>query len=397
MSNQPPVLGPDGVARPYIGGQALIEGVMMRSPHSVVAAVRRQNGEFLLRERSMPDLRRGFRAWPLVRGAVGLVEALKIGGEALRFSAAVYERDFAEQEMREAAEHAEGAPAPSAHGEPQRPPKKPSVLAALSLPVLALLTAEPEDLGARPAGAFDDSKSDPRKKVFSVLAILFAIALFVALPQAFAAGSSALFGLDLDVREPRFQVLTGIGKLTIVIGYMLAIRRMPEIYRVFQYHGAEHKAIYTYEAGQELTVQNARAKTTLHPRCGTTFLVMVALVSILVFSALGPLLPRLGLGAFADNVLFLLMKLPFLPLIAAVTFEIQRVLARRCSTGPLRALLWPGFLVQKITTIEPDDAQLETALAALRVTLDQESTHNEQLEPAVRSYAGFDAVMRARG
>ncbi len=357
---------------------------MMRSPHSFVAAVRRQNGSLVLRERSMPDLRRGARAWPLVRGVMSLVEALKLGSEALRFSADVYERDVAESEARAL------APDPAAES-PKAAVKKPGVLAALSLPVIALLTTEPADLQALET----TDKPDPKRKLFTVLAVLFAIGLFIALPQAFAWGTSSLLGLDLDVREPRFQVLTGIGKLMIVIGYMLAIRRMPEIYRVFQYHGAEHKAIYTYEAGEELSVANARTKTTLHPRCGTTFLVMVALVSIFVFSALGPLMPRLGLGGLGDNLLFLVMKLPFLPVIAAITFEIQRLLARRFSKGPLRALLWPGFLVQKITTIEPDDAQLETALAALRGTLDNEANADQRLATE-RTFEGYDALVRAR-
>jgi uncharacterized protein YqhQ len=142
---------------------------------------------------------------------------------------------------------------------------------------------------------------------------------------------------------------------------------------VFQYHGAEHKTISTYEAGEALTVANARAKTTLHPRCGTTFLVMVALVSIVVFTAVGAALPRIHTGsALLDNVAFFFEKLPFLPVLAAVTFELQRLFARYCSTGPLRVVLWPGFLVQKITTAEPSDDQLEVALASLRVTLFRE-------------------------
>lgn len=388
MSNQPPVLGPDGVARPYIGGQALIEGVMMRSPHSFAIAVRRRTGELLLRERGMVDLRQGVRAWPIVRGMMSLVEALRLGSESLRFSAEVYERDLEEVD-------ASGTPSTAERPEtPERSAKKPSLLAALSLPVIALLTADPGDLGGvseRP------SQEDGKRKFFSVLAIVFAVGLFIALPQMFAASVSKLLGLGLDVREPKFQILTGIGKLTIVIGYMLAIRRMPEIYRVFQYHGAEHKSIYTYECGQALTVENARPKTTLHPRCGTTFLVMVALVSIFVFTALGPLMPRLGIGALGDNVLFFLMKLPFLPFIAAVTFEIQRLLARYCSRGPLRALLWPGFLVQKITTIEPTDSQLETALTALRVTLGYEQSGAAgPSAPVERSFENFEAVVRAQ-
>jgi uncharacterized protein YqhQ len=380
MSNQPAVVGPDGVARPYIGGQALIEGVMMRSPHSFAAVVRRRNGELVVRERQMADVRRGRAAWPLVRGVVSLVEALKLGSASLRFSAEIFERDLDEAEREEKAKVGKG----------------PSALSALSLPIVALLTQEPETPQSLPPEP--KAQGEAFRKLFTVLSIVFALGLFVALPQAFAAGTSRLFGLGLDVREPLFQVLTGTAKLVIVIGYMLAIRRLPEIYRVFQYHGAEHKSIYVYEAGQELSVENARAKTTLHPRCGTTFLVMVALVSIFVFAAIGPFLPRLGTGALLDNVLFFLMKLPFLPVIAAITFELQRVLARN-SNGPLRALLWPGFLVQKITTIEPTDEQLEVALAALRITLRREDRARSGEQLAVsdsdETFAGFEAL-RAR-
>jgi uncharacterized protein YqhQ len=349
MSNQPAVIGPDGVARPYIGGQALLEGVMMRSPHAFSAVVRRRDGTLVVRERPMVDLRKGARAWPIVRGMFALVEALKLGSQALRFSAEIFEQDLEEEEKEQAAK--------------TKAASSTTLLSALALPIIQLMTAEPELPAQRPA---DEPKG---KGLMGILSIAFAIGLFVALPQAFAAGASSLFKLNLDVRSPLFQLLTASAKLTILVGYMLLIRRLPEIYRVFQYHGAEHKSIYTYECGAELTVENARSKTTLHPRCGTTFIVMVALVSILVFSGLGPFLPQLGLGKLGDNVLFFLLKLPFLPLIAAITFELQRILAKYCSTGPLSVLLWPGFLVQKITTIEPDDRQLEVALSALLVTL----------------------------
>jgi uncharacterized protein YqhQ len=376
MSNQPAVIGPDGVARPYIGGQALLEGVMMRSPHAFSAVVRRRDGSLVVRERPMQDLRTGVRAWPIVRGMVALVEALKLGSSALRFSAEIFEQDL------EAEERQQQSKAASGHGK---------LLSLLALPIIQLMTAEPELPAQKPA---EEGKG---RSLMGFLSIAFAIGLFVALPQAFAAGASALFKLDLDVRSPSFQLLTSSAKLVILIGYMLLIRRLPEIYRVFQYHGAEHKSIYTYESGAELTVDNARRRTTLHPRCGTTFIVMVALVSILVFSALGPFLPQLGLGKLADNLLFFAMKLPFLPLIAAITFELQRVLAKHCSTGPLSLLLWPGFLVQKITTIEPDDQQLEVALSALLVTL-----RVEKGEAAVReadasfpSYAALAEPARA--
>lgn len=376
MSNQPAVIGPDGVLRPYIGGQALIEGVMMRSPHAFAAVVRRQNGELVVLEEPMPDVRQGKLAWPLVRGVVALVEALRLGSRALRFSAEIYERDMEEAEAQ-------------GNGKPPAP----STLSLLSLPIIALVTNEPE-LPPTSRGGKDDKKDGAGRSLMTFFSIVFALGLFVALPQAFAQGTSSLFGLGLDVRSWGFQALTGAAKLLIVMGYMLAIRRIPEIYRVFQYHGAEHKAIYTYESGQALTVENARQKTTLHPRCGTTFIVMVALVSILVFTLIGPLLPAFGAGKLLDNVLFFLMKLPFLPVIAAITFELQRFLARRSANSPLRALLWPGFLVQKITTIEPDDSQLEVALGALAVTLGRERAPG--LEAAGRrSYPGYAALLSA--
>lgn len=375
MSNQPAVLGPDGVARPYIGGQALIEGVMMRSPHCFSAVVRRKSGALVVREMPMADLRRGKLAWPLVRGVAALVEALKLGSTALRFSAEQFELDLEDE------------------GEPKSAPRsKPSTLALLSLPIIALLTNAPEDFAKVPKPA--PAEGDGKKRWLGVVSMLFALGMFVALPQGFAEVASHVFKLGLDVRDVAFQLLTAAAKLTILIGYMLLIRRVPEIYRVFQYHGAEHKSIYTYESGQALTVENARPKTTLHPRCGTTFIVMVALVSILVFSALGPLLPHLGLGRIGDNLLFFAFKLPFLPFIAAITFELQRVLAKYCTKGPGQILLWPGFLVQKITTIEPDDKQLEVALSALLVTLEREQGGAAPEAACERTFDDFSTLTR---
>ncbi|MFZ5897129.1 MAG: DUF1385 domain-containing protein [Myxococcota bacterium] len=376
MSNQPAVVGPDGVARPYIGGQAVLEGVMMRSPHAFAVVVRRRNGELVVVEEPMKDLRQGARAWPFVRGVTALVEALKLGSRALRFSAAVYERDLNEAES-----------------EARRSPSSPSLLSVLSLPIIALVTSEPEVPSHSSAGKSEGTN------FMTLLSVVFALGLFIALPQAFAAGVSWLFNLNLDVRSPGFQAITGAAKLLIIIGYMLAIRRIPDIYRVFQYHGAEHKSIHTYESGAALTVENARQRTTLHPRCGTTFIVMVALVSIFVFSLLGPFLPEFGLNKFADNVLFFLFKLPFLPLIAAVTFELQRLLARFAQRGPLRALLWPGFLVQKITTIEPEDAQLEVAMGSLALALahEQGGKRDAKNEESYPNYAELLARGAATG
>jgi uncharacterized protein YqhQ len=171
----------------------------------------------MVREETMADPRVGAKGWPLVRGITTLVEALKLGSRCLRFSAELYEQDMeAEEKAKKAG---------------------PSTLALLSLPIIALVNQEPDS--PPPLG----KEGGAGKSLFTLLTIVFALGLFVALPQAFAAGTSRVFDLNLDVRDPRFQVLTGAAKLVIVIGYMAAIRRMAEIRRVFEYHGAEHKTI----------------------------------------------------------------------------------------------------------------------------------------------------------
>ena len=230
---------------------------------------------------------------------------------------------------------------------------------------------------------------------------MFAIGLFVAMPQLAAEGLNSLFKLGLEVTSPGYQLITGLSKLVIVVGYLGAIRQNDDIRRVFQYHGAEHKAISTLEAGSDLTVEAARPTSPLHARCGTTFLVMVAMVSVVLFSAVGAILPPLPGGRVVQGVGFFLMKLPLLPVVAAITYEIQRVFAKYCTTGPLRALLWPGFLVQKITTAEPDDDQLEVALASLRTALrSSEKARGAERAPAAEppkdvTYESYDALSGA--
>ena len=381
---------------------------MMRSPRSFAVVVRRADGSLHVRERSVPDGRTGVWRWPLARGVASLVESLRLGSEALRFSADQMERDM------EAAERAEKSAAKA--GDKAAPKKKAAGVGGAALRALTalgytlfLLTTQ-DDAAATDDGGADSAKppaddpaddgapasgAAPKKRgAGGGLMLVIMVAFLFALPQAAAAGVNKLLGLSLEVQSPAFQAITGAFKLTIVVGYLLLIRSLlPDIRRVFQYHGAEHKTISTYEAGEELNVDNARAKTTLHPRCGTTFLVMVAIVSILVFTAIGGFLPRIHTGrALLDNAIFLVEKLPFIPVIAAVTFEIQRVFAKYCTTGPLRLLLVPGFLCQRITTIEPDDAQLEVALASLRVTLLRE--RGAASSGGDVRFASFDSLMR---
>ncbi|MGH7284330.1 MAG: DUF1385 domain-containing protein [Polyangiaceae bacterium] len=329
---------------------------MMRAPRSFAIVVRRKDGSLVVREREVAHEASGLGKAPFLRGIRSLVESLRLGGEALRFSAEQMERDMLleeEKNAQAAAQKVKQAPL--------------GILSAFGLSLFSMMTSEAD----APAQKIEP-KSETSKGMGLMLVV--AVAFLIALPQLAAMGANGLMHWNLPVQSPAFQAVTGVFKLVVVLGYLLAIRRVREIHRVFQYHGAEHKTISTYEANEELVVENARNKTTLHPRCGTTFLVMVVLTSVILFMLIGGFLPRIATGSvILDNLIFFLEKLPFLAPLAGFTFEIQRLFARHCTTGPLRALLWPGFLVQKITTIEPDDDQLEVALASLRATLFRES------------------------
>lgn len=369
--------------------------------------------------------RKGLAKLPLVRGIASLVESLRLGSESLKFSAELLERDMEAEEEEQAKAAAKNiASAADKKASAAKAASKVSgamlsVLRSIGYTLFLLTTADADTTAARPETPANektpektaDEKPDAdyrtsakssiapkaeekRSRAPMTMMVIVMVVFMIALPQAAAAGLNKVLHLNFDVQSPQFQALTGAFKLTIVVGYLLLIRNVfTDIRRVFQYHGAEHKTITTYEHNEALTVENARKHTTLHPRCGTTFLVMVALVSILVFTAVGGFLPKIQTGnAAADNAIFFFEKLPFLPVIAAVTFEIQRVFAKYCTTGPLRVLLYPGFLCQKITTIEPDDNQLEVALASLRVTLFRETGEDKKAGGDVR-YADFDALM----
>ena len=406
-----PAAGAQQPPKPYIGGQALLEGVMMRSPASLAMVVRRRDGSLHVRERPVNDYRRGIAKVPLIRGIGSFVASLRLGHEALRFSAEQLEKDMEAAEREKTATPGARADAVSsklassgtASGTTAKVKSVAQTVVTLvtsaansaamlgatfNFGLTSLLTTADSDAGAASARG--------EKKSGGMGFVLVIMVLFIwALPQIAAALAKRALHLEANVQSPAFQAITGAFKLTIVIGYMLLIRRTEMVRRMFQYHGAEHKTISTYEAELPLTVANARGQTTLHPRCGTTFLVMVALVSVLVFTGLGAVLPKIDTGSeVKNNIIFFFVKLPFIPVIAGLTFELQRFFARYCTTGPLRALLWPGFLVQKITTIEPDDDQLEVALASLRATLFREKGEHSASAADVR-FATYESIVQA--
>jgi uncharacterized protein YqhQ len=299
-----------------VGGQAVIEGIMMRAPRTFTVVVRRPDGELSIREdrwyspmEKWPILKK-----PLLRGCIVLYEALFNGIQALTYSA---------QEA---------------------------------------LGEEEEKLGAWALGGT------------IALALGGAVLLFVIIPHLATLGIGALLGTDLSVRSVWFHVIDGVIKVSIFVAYIILISLLKEIRRVFQYHGAEHKSIHAYEHGDELTVENARKYPTLHARCGTAFILLVLVFSIFLFTGVFPLIPQDLLGnKILTNMLFILVKIVLLLPIAGFSYEIIRM-GEKFNNPLLNLLLRPGLWLQKLTTREPSDDQIEVALVALKKTLEKEES-----------------------
>jgi uncharacterized protein YqhQ len=292
--------------KPYIGGQAVLEGVMMRAPRALTVAVRRPDGTIALREMPYePSVANRMAKLPFARGIAMLGESMSLGWTAMQFSA---EQQMTDEERAE-------------------------------------------------------SKGQ-EGKLAVVFSVVLALTLFVGSPQLLATFVGKAFGITA-ASGFAFHALIGGFKLLVLLAYLTFVGSIPEMRRVFQYHGAEHMTIHAWEQGLPMDVENVRAQTTLHPRCGTTFLVLVVLIGIVLGSIVGPLVVPNPQG-FMGGVSLFLVRVALLPVIASVSYEFQRFTAKYCTTGPMRALLWPGFMFQKITTRRPDDAQIEVAIAAMK-------------------------------
>jgi len=282
--------------KPVIGGQAIIEGVMMQNGDRIAVAVRRQSDSEVL-TRSLPARFRFKKLGqiPFLRGLFRLYDMMSLGLRALNLSAQL---------------------------------------------------AFPEDEQMSKGGTF----------LTFAIAIAVAIGAFIVLPIYL---TGFIPGLDSG-HSIWFNLVEGLIRLSFFFIYLLLISRMKDIHRVFQYHGAEHKVVYTYEADEELTIENARKYTTLHPRCGTAFMMTVLVIAILIFSLAGNPSPLLKI----------LSRLVLLPVVAGVSYEVLRYSGMHYSRWWVRFLSQPGLWLQKLTTAEPDDDMLEVAIASMKQVLD---------------------------
>ncbi len=284
--------------RPNVGGQAVIEGVMMRGKTHVAVAVRQPDGEINVDVRPVNSIsdRYPILKKPFLRGVVSLVESLVMGMKALAYSAQV--------------------------------------------------------------SGDEDEKLDSKEMALTIaVSAGLAILLFIVIPTW-----SMRFLTDITQDHMALNLAEGVLRMVIFLAYIAGISSMNDIQRVFQYHGAEHKTIYTYEAGLPLKVENVRPFSTLHPRCGTNFLMIVMLISMFIFTFLG--WPSLWERIASRIVL--------MPVIAGVSYELIRYAGAHTDNPLVRIAITPGLLLQKLTTRQPDDSQIEVAIASLKAVVPPE-------------------------
>ncbi len=306
-----------------IGGQAVMEGVMMRGPHKTAVAVRKPDREITVKvDENGTKKKNKILKLPIIRGCINFFESMVIGIKALMYSA-------------------------------------------------EFVDLEEEESESKFEKWLEEKLGDKIKDVviyFSLIVSLFlSVGLFILLPTVVTRGIEAIFdGVAFTGTKTFTSLCEGIVRMVIFISYLALVSQMKDIKRVFEYHGAEHKSIACYEAEEELTVENVKKYSRLHPRCGTSFLLFVMIVSIILFS----LLPRTSI------IPRLLMRIALLPVVAGISYEIIK-LAGKSKSKCVCVLTKPGLWLQKLTTREPDESQIEVAIKSLTSVMPEDKEEDK--------------------
>lgn len=358
----------DGAHKTHVGGQALIEGVMMRGKYNWAAAVREPSGSIYVEEHDLASGKKknGWLYWPIVRGCRAFVESLVLGYKALEIAALHAFNDDTvpdsseDEPSRCQVQDDEDRLEFSAEGE------------ALSR---SRVSADDSRNVASQDAASEDAALEFGKKemaVSMVLGLVLGVVLFIVAPALIA---NFIVG-EYDSNTLVWNIVDGIVRVAIFVFYIWLIGRMEDIKRMFGYHGAEHKTIHCFEHGLALTPENARSFPRLHVRCGTAFLIMVMIIAILVYT-ITPLNALIAAWGVPDGpvklALVIAVRIALMPVIAGISYEITVKWAGSHPENPLvKVILWPGMQMQKLTTREPDDGQIECAIAAMRKVLERE-------------------------
>ena len=349
-----------------VGGQAVVEGVMMRTPSAYAIACRKSDGEIVTTAESLPKWSDKYKwlAWPVLRGGATLVQSMGLGIKALNFSAKIYEDDLEAQKQRAKATELRTEPV-LVEGTTDEDFTK--------APVKVVMPEEPAKREKKSGGL------GPALSI--VLALGFNILLFIVAPLLVTnigfiaagwaeapfiqAGSSwwqQIVAYTWEIKPHSwvaFNLADGLVRMVFFIIMIVSMSYLRDIRRVFEYHGAEHKTVFTWEKGLDLTVENARPQRRQHPRCGTSFLMVVMLVAIVLFSVI----------KFDAMWMNLVVRIALMPLVAGLSYEVIRYAAKRESGWVFKLFTLPGIWLQNITTQEPDAEQLEVAIRALDESL----------------------------
>ncbi len=376
----------DGEIKTHVGGQALLEGIMMRGKYNWAVAVREPDGDIYIEEHDLVSGKKkhSWMGWPFVRGCTALVESLALGFKALEIAA---EHAFSDDDERERLE--KEADVIVEEMEEQFDSAQDEVSAYVVRPSEAdaapeFVTLSDELKSKDEAVCADDSKKDSADKdsdglgkgfmgLSMVLGVVLGVALFIVAPAAI---TNLIVG-EYDSNTVLWNVVDGILRVVVFIFYIWLIGRMEDIRRMFMYHGAEHKTIHCYEHALPLTPENAKSFPRLHVRCGTAFLIMVLVIAIIVYTILpvNALIDALGVADGLPKLLLVIaVRILFLPLIAGISYEITVKWAGSHPDNPLvKVILWPGMQMQYLTTNEPEDEQIECAIAAMKKVLEREA------------------------
>jgi uncharacterized protein YqhQ len=319
-----------------VGGQAVIEGVMMRSPKRIATAIRRANGTIEVKIQEFQSLiqRKKYLDIPIIRGAITLIEVMILGIKTLQWSADKAMEDIEEEENKK-------------KGNAKK---------------------EKDKKGMSTMGA-----------VFSVsIALIAGIGIFFILPLYL---TTAVF--NIEKQAVLFNLAAGGFRITLFLGYLMGISLMNDVKRLFQYHGAEHKTIYNFENKEVLSPQNASKYTTLHPRCGTSFLMIVMLISLVFFAFLDTLV-MMWIGKIS-LLIRLATHIPLIPIVGGLSYEALKASANRTENPIVKILIAPGLWLQRITTKTPDEKQLEVAIVALKSALGEDYAEELIDKPIIES------------
>lgn len=380
--------------RTSIGGQALIEGIMMRGPKMSAMAVRNTSGEIVLEKEEISTTSRPkiFKL-PIIRGVFNFVDSMRIGYKCLMRSAEISGLDELEEEMareKEAKKQAKrdkkkGISAESAPVEESAPAEAAEVVETVD-------AAQPEtaEVAAEEVTANNDKKDKTDKKekkensllisvvmvLATVLGLALSVGLFIMLPTFIYDWMTKLMpfliteNLALDSLIKSF--FEGILKIAVLVGYMALVTLMKDIKRTFQYHGAEHKTIFCYESGLELTVENVRKQRRFHPRCGTSFLVLMLLVGMFVSFFIDPIF-YLTIGHLPHVAIRAIIKLLLLPITMGIGYELIKF-AGRHENAFTRIISAPGLWLQRVTVLEPSDDMIECAIVAFKEVIPEDQS-----------------------